>query len=142
VDDARRFFRDRSPRVLELTSEEAVAAFASRNCYHIGQKLTCSQFHGGNAVLLGDAASPFPPIGQGVNAAMESAMALDLAIAQAGRSPAQLLEAARLYSATWKPEADAVSWMSEKSIFDQAKSADVPYSVVRRRAARLWPLWV
>lgn len=28
------------------------------------------------------------------------------------------------------------------SIFDQAKSADIPYSEVRRRAERLWPLWV
>jgi len=27
------------------------------------------------------------------------------------------------------------------SIFDQAKSADIPYSEVRRRAERLWPLW-
>jgi hypothetical protein len=27
------------------------------------------------------------------------------------------------------------------SIFDQAKSAEVPYSQVKRRAERLWPLW-
>jgi hypothetical protein len=27
------------------------------------------------------------------------------------------------------------------SIFDQAKSAEVPYSEVRRKAERLWPLW-
>ena len=73
ADDARRFFRERCPRILELASEEAVAAFAKRTCYHIGQKLTCSQLHGGKAVLIGDAAGPFPPIGQGVNAAMESA---------------------------------------------------------------------
>jgi kynurenine 3-monooxygenase len=112
-------------------------------------------------VLLGDAAAAFPPIGQGVNAAMESAMTLDLRIGEAGRSPMELLEAARLYSATWKPEADAVSWMSVRSlfenrlhmlratittklglsIFDQAKSADIPYSDVRRTAERLWPLW-
>ena len=70
-------------------------------------------------------------------------------------------EAARRYSAAWKPEADAVSWISERSlfenrfhtiralatsmlglsIFDQAKSADLPYSEVRRKAERLWPLW-
>jgi kynurenine 3-monooxygenase len=159
--EARRFFQERVPRLLELTSEEKVAAFAKRPCYHIGQTLTCSQLHGGGAVLLGDAAAAFPPIGQGVNAAMESAMTLDLCIDEVGHSPAALREAARLYSARWKPEADAVSWMSIRSLFDnrfhmlrastmsklglsifeQAKSAEVPYSVVRRKAEKLWPLW-
>jgi kynurenine 3-monooxygenase len=161
-EEAHRFFRDRVPRILELASEEAIAAFAQRTCYHIGQKLTCSQLHGGKAVLLGDAAAPFPPIGQGVNAAMESAMVLDLCIDEMGSSPTQLLEAAELYNTKWKPEADAVSWISEKSLFEnrfhmlraqitgtlglsifsQAKSADIPYSEVRRKAERLWPLWV
>jgi kynurenine 3-monooxygenase len=162
TDDARQFFRDRAPRVLELTSEEKVAAFAARTCYHIGQTLKCSQLHGGKAVLLGDAAAAFPPIGQGVNAAMESAMVLDRCIGEAGHSAAELLAAARLYDTTWRPEADAVSWMSVRSlfenrlhmlrasitsrlglsVFDQAKSADVPYSEVRRKAERLWPLWM
>jgi 2-polyprenyl-6-methoxyphenol hydroxylase-like FAD-dependent oxidoreductase len=161
AEDARRFFAERVPRVLELTSEEKIAAFAERTCYHIGKTLTCSQLHGGNAVLLGDAAAAFPPIGQGVNAAMESAMVLDRCIGEAGSSSTGLLAAARLYSTRWKPEADAVSWMSVRSlfenrfhmlrasitstlglsVFDQAKSADVPYSEVRRKAERRWPLW-
>jgi len=161
AEEARRFFRERIPRVLELTSEEKIAAFAQRTCYHIGQTLTCSQLHGGKAVLLGDAAAAFPPIGQGVNAAMESAMMLDLCIGQVGISPTKLLEAAKLYNTRWKPEADAVSWMSVKSLFEnrlhmlranitmklglcifsQAKSVDIPYSEVRRKAERLWPLW-
>jgi hypothetical protein len=79
---------------------------------------------------------------------MESAMTLDLCIGLAGQSPSQLLEAARLYTTRWKPEADAASWISEKSLFEnryhtlralttmrlglniasQAKSAVVPYS--------------
>jgi kynurenine 3-monooxygenase len=162
AEEARRFFRDRVPRILELASDESVAAFAHRTCYHIGQKLTCSQLHGGKVVLIGDAAGPFPPIGQGVNAAMESAMVLDLCVARVGSSPTQLLEAAKLYNAWWKPKADAVSWISEKSLFENrfhelrtqvtmrlglhvvehAKSADIPYSEVRRKAERLWPLWV
>jgi 2-polyprenyl-6-methoxyphenol hydroxylase-like FAD-dependent oxidoreductase len=161
AEEARRFFRERAPRVLELTSEEKIAAFAQRTCYHIGQTLTCSQLHGGMAVLLGDAAAAFPPIGQGVNAAMESAMMLDLCIGEAGRAPRELLEAAKLYNFRWKPEADAVAWMSIRSlfenrfhmlratitsslglsIFDQAKSAEIPFSVVRRKAERLGPLW-
>jgi kynurenine 3-monooxygenase len=110
---------------------------------------------------LGDAAAAFPPIGQGVNAAMESAMVLDHCIGEAGSSPAELVEAARLYSARWKPEADAVSWMAVKNLFEnrfhmlranltmklgicvftEAKSAEIPYSEVRRKAERLWPLW-
>jgi len=158
---ARDYFRDRVPRVLELTSEEKLEAFAKRTCYHIGQTLTCSALHGGKAVLLGDAAAAFPPIGQGVNAAMESAMALDLRIGEAGRSPQALLDAAKTYSTQWKPEADAVSWMAVRSlfenrlhmlrasitaklglsIFEDAKSAEIPYATVRRKAERLWPLW-
>ena len=27
------------------------------------------------------------------------------------------------------------------SIFDQAKSAEIPFSEVKRKAERLWPLW-
>ena len=53
-------------------------------------------------MLLGDAAAAFPPIGQGVNAAMESSMALDLCIGQTGHSPMQLLNAAGIYSSKWK----------------------------------------
>ena len=161
-EEARRFFKERVPRVLELTSHEKVAAFAGRTCYHIGQTLACSQLHGGKAVLIGDAAAAFPPIGQGVNAAMESAMVLDRCIGAAGASSTGLLEGARRYNAEWRPEAEAVAWMAVRSlfenraqmfrasmtsrfgisVFDQAKSADVPYSEVKRKAERFWPLWV
>lgn len=161
-DEARQFFRTRAPRVLELTSDEKVAAFAERTCYDIGRTLACSQLYGGKAVLLGDAAAAFPPIGQGVNAAMESAMVLDRCIGATGASADGLLEAARRYNAEWRPEADAVAWMAVRSlfenraqmfrasitsrlgisVFDQAKSAEVPYSEVRRKAERLWPLWM
>lgn len=161
-EEAREFFSNRIPRILELASEDSITAFAQRTCYHIGQTLTCSQLHGGKAVLLGDAAAAFPPIGQGVNAAMESAMVLDLCIGQLGHSPEELIDAAKLYNTRWKPEADAVSWMSVKSLFENrahmlratitsklglsifnaAKSAEIPYSEVRRKAERLWPLWV
>jgi kynurenine 3-monooxygenase len=93
---------------------------------------------------------------------MGSAMVLNLCIDELGHSPAELLEASKRYNAKWKPEVDAVSWISEKSLFenryhilrstitmklgvhvaDQAKSADTPYSEVRREAERRWPLWV
>jgi 2-polyprenyl-6-methoxyphenol hydroxylase-like FAD-dependent oxidoreductase len=161
-EEARSYLSKRIPRLLELTRDEKIAAFAQRTCYHIGQTLTCSQLAGGKAALLGDAAAAFPPIGQGVNAAMESAMVLDRCIGEVGNSETALVEAARLYSDKWKPEADAVSWMAVKSLFEnryhmfranltmklgmciftQAKSAEIPYSEVRRKAKRLWPLWV
>lgn len=160
--DALAFLRAHAPRVVEFASEEAVAAFAKRKCYHVGQRLTCSQLHGGKAVLLGDACGSFPPIGQGANAAMESAMVLDQCIGQAGRSPRKLLEATQLYDSRWKRELDAIAWISERalfenrfhlwraalasklgvSIFDRAKSAELQYSAVKRAARRVWPLWV
>lgn len=162
VEEARRFLQERCPRILELTGEAQVAAYAQRTCFHIGQKLTCSQLHGGKAVLLGDAAGPFPPVGQGINAAMESAMVLDRCIGEMGHAPDQLLEAARLYNSRWKPEVEAVAWISEKNLFEnpfhelrnqitgrlglhvveQAKSADVSYAAVKERAEKMWPLWV
>ena len=162
ADQARQFFRERAPRVLTLTSDEKIAAFATRTCYHIGQTLACSRLHGGRSVLLGDGAAAFPPIGQGVNAAMESAMVLDACIGEAGASPGGLREAAERYNNSWRPEAEAVAWMAVRSlfenrlhmlraslasrlgisVFEQAKSADLPYSEVRRRAGRVWPLWV
>ena len=161
TEDARGFLQTRCPRVLEFAGDEQVSAFANRTCYHIGRSLTCSGFHGGKAVLIGDAAALYPPIGQGVNGAMESAMVLDQCIRDSGSSPDRLPQAAETYTERWKPEADAVSWISERSlfenrfhtvralatsmlglsIFEQAKSAEVPYSQVRRRAERLWPLW-
>lgn len=131
VDEAHHFLEKRCPRILELTSAEKIAAYAQRTCFHIGQKLTCSQLYGGKAVLLGDAAGPFAPVGQGVNAAMESAMMLDLCLAETGHSPAQLLEAAQLYNNGWKPEVEAVSWISKKNLFENLpRTADAA-----RRAA-------
>lgn len=160
-DEARQYLRRTCPRVLDLASDAAVSAFAARTCYHIGQKLTCSRLDGGRTVLLGDAAGPFPPIGQGVNAAMEAASVLDQCIGRTGSNGAALREAAANYAATWKPELDAVSWISEKMLFEnrlhtiranltmriglniigRAKSSDKTYSQVRADARRFGPLW-
>ncbi len=158
AEEARAFFRDTCPQILELAGDDSIAAFAERTCYHVGQSLTCSQLHGGRAALIGDAAAPFPPIGQGVNAAMESATVLDGFIGEAGTD---LVGAAARYDAAWKPEADAVAWISQRFLFgnpantlrsvvsgifglnlaDLAKSSQTPYSEVRRTAERFGPLW-
>jgi kynurenine 3-monooxygenase len=159
--EARSYLRRNCPRVLDLASEDSIAAFAGRTCYHVGKKLTCSRLDGGRAVLVGDAAGPFPPIGQGVNAAMEAATELDRSIGAAGSSSDALVDAAADYNAAWKPELDAVSWISEKMLFenrrhtvranvtmrwgsnviDRAKSSQVTYSRVRADARRWGPLW-
>jgi 2-polyprenyl-6-methoxyphenol hydroxylase-like FAD-dependent oxidoreductase len=160
--EAHGYLRARSPRVLEFATETAVAAFAQRKCYHIGRSLTCSQLHGGKAVLVGDAAAAFPPIGQGLNAALESSMLLDQTIGDVGRSPSHLLEAASAFSARWKPEVEAAAWVAERhlaenrwhnfraqvtralfglSVVSETKRSDISYSEVKHRAQRLWPLW-
>jgi 2-polyprenyl-6-methoxyphenol hydroxylase-like FAD-dependent oxidoreductase len=115
--EAREYFATHVPRLLQLTTDEKIAAFAQRTCYHIGKTLACCQLHGGKAVLLGDAAAAFPPIGQGVNAAMESAMVFDGCVADAV-SPDGLTDAAKRYDSKWRPEADAVAWMAIRSLFE------------------------
>lgn len=161
-DEATRYLQTRSPRVLEFASDDSVAAFSKRTCYHIGRSLTCSQLYGGKAVLLGDAAAPFPPIGQGLNAALESSMILDQCVVEAGCSPTQVLDAAKLYDGKWRHEAAAAAWVAERhlaenslhslrawfthkvfgfSVVGETKRSDIPYSEVRRKAERLWPLW-
>lgn len=160
--DARDYFRTRSPQVLEFASGESIAAFSQRKCYHIGRSLTCSQLHGGKAALIGDAGAAFPPIGQGLNAALESSMVFDQAIGESGSSPSQVLEAASAFSAKWKPEAEAAAWIAERhlaenrfhnvralvtraifglSVVGETKRSDLSYSEVKRKAQRLWPLW-
>ena len=109
--------------------------------------------------MLGDAGAPFSPIGQGINAAMESAMIFDLCID--GDSPDQLYQAARFYNEKWKPEADAAAWISERFTFNNtlqfirifltsrgginvisnAKKSEYSYLQVKKQAERYGPLW-
>ena len=119
--------------MLELTSGRQVANFTERTCYHIGQTLACSQLQGGKAVLLGDAAAAFSPIGPGVNAAMKSAMALDRFVGTTGASA----EALRRYNAQWRPEADAVAWMAVRSLFEnRAHAPRVHHLAARHQRVR------
>jgi kynurenine 3-monooxygenase len=155
-EEATAWLRRHVPRVLDLTSGQAIAEFSRRESVHLGQQLTCSRLHGGRAVLLGDAAAAFPPVGQGGNAALESAMVLDQCLASG-----PLATVGVRYDAAWKPEADAISWIGGQvryqnpwssarvligtafgaNVFNQAKSSTRSYSEVRRVARRLGPLW-
>ena len=134
-----------------------VRVSAPPSCRHIGKKLLCSRLHGETAVMIGDAAGPFPPIGQGVNAAMEGATVLGTCIGDAGDARA----GAARYDEQWKPELDAISWISEKMLFENrlhtlranltmkaginviglAKSSTTSWSSVRADARRFGPLW-
>ena len=104
------------PAILELASDDDIAAFVRRPGHHVGRMASCSQLQAYRAVLLGDAAAAFTPIGQGVNAAMESATVLDRCIGQAGDD---LLRGAARYDEAWKPEADAVSWIAQRVLFEE-----------------------
>lgn len=159
VEAARHMFKKKAPKLLEMVSEASLASFAERQCFHIGRMLSCSQLYGGKAVLLGDAAAPFSPTGQGINAAMESAMVLDQHLAP--DSLASLYQSLVEYSQAWKPEADAVSWIScllefgnmvhsirllitselGMSPFTNAKRSDLTYAQVREQAEKLGPIW-
>lgn len=159
ADEAMKFFRKKAPRVLEYASEASIASFAERECRHIGRRVTCSRLNAGRVILLGDAAAPFSPIGQGINAAMESAIYLDRCIEDT--SPDDLVRAGERFNRAWKPEADAISWISEQVIFGRvshilrmvvtaklginvvsdAKRSDISYSEAARRGKRIPFLW-
>lgn len=157
---AQKFFAQKAPALLNMISPQSLAAFAQRQCFHIGKMLSCSQLYGGKAVLLGDAGAPFSPIGQGINAAMESAIWLDQEILSA--DPIHLYQAAQRYSLAWKPEADAVTWICKKLVYGRpshilrmalttplglnvlsnAKQTHLSYTQVKQQARALRPLWL
>lgn len=157
--EVRQYFQKAAPNLLKFASDTSLTTFSQLKCYHIGRQVTCSQLHGGKAVLLGDAAAPFSPIGQGINAAMESAMVLDQCFE--GATPDDLLRAAQNYNEAWLPEAQAIAWISERMVYNKlphilrmaitqsvginilsnAKKTDVAYSQVKQQADRLPMLW-
>jgi hypothetical protein len=112
TDEAETFLKQTQPLLLRYASPSRIAEFSKRDCLATGKSKRCSSLVCGRVVLLGDAGAPVPPIGQGVNAAMESAMVLDqcLALAQEqGSEPdAIVAQAQDHFLARWTPEADAL----------------------------------
>ncbi|MEM8858004.1 MAG: NAD(P)/FAD-dependent oxidoreductase [Chloroflexota bacterium] len=159
MEAARQMFKNRAPRMLKMVSDASLASFAERECFHIGKMLSCSQLYGGRAVLLGDAAAPFSPTGQGTNAAMESAIVLDQHLSL--DSLDSLYPSLVQYSKAWKPEADAATWICRKMEFgnmfhlvrllvtsklgispvSNAKRLDLSYAQVKQQAKRFRLIW-
>ena len=112
ADEAKTFLEQTQPLLLRYASPARIAEFSKRDCLTTGKSKRCSSLVSGRVVLLGDAGAPVPPVGQGVNAAMESAMVLDqsLALAQEqGFGPDAIVALAQdHFLARWTPEADAL----------------------------------
>ena len=112
ADEAKQFLQQTQPLLLRYASPERIAEFSQRDCIATGKSKRCSSLVSGRVVLVGDAGAPVPPIGQGVNAAMESAMVLDqclaLALEQGSEAGAVVAQAQEHFLARWTPEADAL----------------------------------
>mgnify|MGYP000889766082 CR=1 FL=1 len=117
-EEARRLLVSAYPAVEKLSSAAAIEAFSRREAMPTGRAKACSALHGGRVALLGDAGAPFPPVGQGVNAAMEAATVLDACLgeqlealragAPKGGAAAFVEAALAAYTSRWAPEAAAV----------------------------------
>ncbi|HNH08024.1 MAG TPA: NAD(P)/FAD-dependent oxidoreductase [Leptospiraceae bacterium] len=122
VDEAEDFLRKQYPgrknnSVLHYAGRKAIEDFAKQENISTGRAKICSAFHSERIVLLGDAAAPFPPVGQGVNAAMEMAVVLDGCLGEqlkkTGMNTEDIVsESIKNFTKKWKPEADAISKIS------------------------------
>ncbi len=89
--------------------------------------------HEDRAVLLGDAAHAIVPFhGQGMNAAMESARALDRHLRQ---SPGDVAEAFRRYEADRKPSGDAIADMALGNYVEMRAGVVDPEYLAKRSLA-------
>ena len=106
--EATTFLTKACPSITSLASPSAIEAFSTRKAQPTGKAKWCSSLHGGKVALLGDAGAPFPPVGQGVNAAMEAATVLAICLKEAlSASPSEAVvgSALKLYGDRWGPEA-------------------------------------
>ena len=100
------------PLLLRYASDSSIAELSRRQSIHTGKSKRCSSLAVGRVVFLGDAGAPIPPIGQGVNAAMESAVVLDQCLEQAQKKcpdPMSVVDLARrAFNEQWEKETDAL----------------------------------
>lgn len=165
LDAVRKDLGKRCPEVLQYCSDDALNAFADLPAQNIGRITSSSQLYAGKVVFLGDAAISYPPIGQGINGAMESAKVLDEALIRNAHNSADIsseVQGALVdYNASWLPETKAVAWMGKRtnqanrwhvirgialavlnlSPLDLIKSSTMSYAEAQRRSKKLGPLW-
>lgn len=154
--EAAAWLRRKVPKAEDHASPQAIGEMSRRRAIPLGRRVTCSSLHGGRAVLIGDAAQTIPPVGQGCNASLESAMVLDECLA------AGPLESFGVrYDAAWKPQTEALAWIGWQMRYEdrmtavrailgalmganiarETKSSTLPYSEVAGTARRLGWLW-
>ena len=124
-----------NPLLLRYASDSSIAEFSRRESIQIGRSKRCSSLAVDRVVFLGDAAAPIPPIGQGVNAAMESAIVLDHCMVQAQSQCPDAMSAIvlvrRMFNEQWQKETDALREIA--MTVDPSKS----YTVMRLLIASL-----
>jgi 2-polyprenyl-6-methoxyphenol hydroxylase-like FAD-dependent oxidoreductase len=101
----------------KYASDKEMEEFIKRPCNNIGRAKMCSTFNMGKCVMVGDSGNPFPPIGQGINHAMEAAMVLDQCIGEAIKEGKRLEFATAKYTETWKDNADGINWLARRCDF-------------------------
>lgn len=165
LDAVRKDLGKRCPEVLQYCSDDALSAFADLPAQNIGRITSSSQLYAGKVVFLGDAAISYPPIGQGINGAMESAKVLDEALIRHTTNGSDIKSAVQDalidYNANWLPETKAVAWMGKRtnqanrwhvirgialvvlnlSPMDLIKSSTMSYAEAQRRTKKLGPIW-
>ena len=126
-DQAKRLLENAHPLLLRYASDSSISELSSQQSIQTGKSKCCSSLAVNNVVLLGDAAAPIPPIGQGVNAAMESAVVLDQCLAQAQAqcpNPMSAVNlAGNLFNAQWEKETDALRKIA--MTVDPSKSSSI-----------------
>lgn len=93
------------PLLRHFASDAMVTAFSQRESLPTGKSKRCSSLIVGRVALLGDAGAPVPPVGQGVNAAMQGAIVLAQCLAKHRES---LDEGLSAYASQWQAECDAL----------------------------------
>lgn len=79
--EAKSWLASISPNILPCASDKEIEKFVTNPKYNLAKSCQLSKIYSRkNVVLIGDAAHPFKPIGQGINIAMLDGMNLDLCI--------------------------------------------------------------
>ena len=132
ADQISTFFETEFPRFAELVPD-AAAQFLENPTGPLGTTRASGWSYQDKAVLVGDAAHAIVPFhGQGMNAAMESARALDRHIRE---SPDDLANAFRLYEADRKPNADAIADMAIENYLEMRSGVVDPNYLAKRELA-------